>query len=377
MLLNKNHPIQIRPHNPEEPGLPKAVRERIVDTLADLQREMNANMELGGVAGEFQAPAGGGGGSGGGGDGGSRKKEEYGSFAFFGPEAIQLIKRTLRRSQGEDAPDLGIPDEGLFPMILAANPTKVVEECSRALKKNLMTDDQSFSEITTVSHEGKGEFLPPYYEVRGYTEEGKKSSTLCLVIGTSNGCQSVYKLPTRDHGSLNIASIESAIYIYLAIHFADILPVPASMILKTCDELIKIQYKIFRENTRPLLPVPSACIGRQETIRDMRKEKSRMLKEIIENKGRRSAEYYEWNIRYNGGDDKERKVILKMLERGRTRGREQEEKEQKEADDMEKDRTIAIRSLSVKRPRAGAGGGSSRGEGGGPVRRTLKKKQVK
>jgi hypothetical protein len=373
MLLNKNHPIQIRPHNPEEPGLGKEVRERIVDTLADLQREMNANMELGGIAGEFQAPPPAGSGGGGGGDGGSRKKEEYGSFAFFGPEAIQLIKRTLRRSQGEDAPNLGIPDEGFFPMILAANPTKVVEECSRALRKNLMADDQGFSEITTVSHEGKGEFLPPYYEVRGYAEDGGKSITLCLVIGTSNGCQSVYKLPTRDHGSLNIASIESAIYIYLAIHFADILPVPASMILKTCDELVQLQYKIFRENTRPLLPVPSACIGRQETIRDMRKEKSRMLKEIIENKGRRSAEYYEWNIRYNGGDEKERKVILRMLERERKREQEEEKKQaRKKADDVEKDGSITIRSLSVKRSRAGSG---SKGGGGGSVRRTLKQKR--
>jgi len=336
MLLNKNHPIQIRPHNPEEPKLPHAVRERIVDVLAELQKEMNANMELGGVAGEVEVSSEGGGSAGGGDGGSTRKKEEYGSFAFFGPEAIQLIKRTLRRSQGSDAPSLGIPDDGLFPMILAANPGKVVEECSRALRSQLKEGD--FTEITTVAQEGKGEFLPPYFEVQNKGADGKHT-TMCIVIGTSNGCQSIYRLPTREHGSLNIASIESAIYIYLAIQFADILPVPASMIFQTCDELIQLQYRIFRENTRPLLPVPSACIGRQETIRDMRKEKSRTLKEIIENKGRKSADYYEWNIRYNGGDEKERKVILRMLERGKEREREMEREleKEKEKEKLEKE----------------------------------------
>jgi hypothetical protein len=344
MLLNKNHPIQIRPHNPEEPTLPHVVRERIVDVLAELQKEMNANMELGGVAGEVEAPSGSGSGGGSaGGDGGStRKKEEYGTFAFFGPEAIQLIKRTLRRSQGSDAPSLGIPDDGLFPMILAANPGKVVEECSRALRGQLKEGD--FTEITTVAQEGKGEFLPPYFEI-----QNKGHTTMCIVIGTSNGCQSIYRLPTREHGSLNIASIESAIYIYLAIQFADILPVPASMILQTCDELIQLQYRIFRENTRPLLPVPSACIGRQETIRDMRKEKSRMLKEIIENKGRRSADYYEWNIRYNGGDAKERKVILRMLERDKEREREKERELEKERErEKEKEKLEKENHLKYK-----------------------------
>lgn len=341
MLLNKNHPIQVRPHNPEEPTLSHAVRERIVDVLAELQKEMNANMELGGVAGEVSPN----GGSAGGDGGSTRKKEEFGTFAFFGPEAIQLIKRTLRRSQGSDAPSLGIPDDGLFPMILAANPGKVVEECSRALRGQLKEGD--FTEITTVAQEGKGEFLPPYFEVQNKGADGKHT-TMCIVIGTSNGCQSIYRLPTREHGSLNIASIESAIYIYLAIQFADILPVPASMILQTCDELIQLQYRIFRENTRPLLPVPSACIGRQETIRDMRKEKSRMLKEIIENKGRRSADYYEWNIRYNGGDEKERNVILRMLERGKEREREMERKLEKEKEIESAEHTTLRRTLKAK-----------------------------
>lgn len=83
-----------------------------------------------------------------------------------------------------------------------------------------------------------------------------------------------------------------------------------------------------------------------------------MLKEIIENKGRKSAEYYEWNIRYNGGDEKERKVILRMLERGRKREREEANTEA----------GVSVRSRSVKRPRISKTDGSLQ-------RRTLKRKR--
>lgn len=284
-LVNRAHPIQTRDYKTIKPELSRPIRTSILRELVALQ--------------------------------GQRRKGEE-EFAFFGPECIDLVRRSVGRDGRKRAPEFSVPRYGLYPMLLSATPHNTVRRVVSALKtKDILGEDGT---IDFTKHEGRGEFLPSFYEIR----LGKKGPIMCLVIGTSNGCQSVYRIPARvpiENGSkktteIVIASIESCLYMFLSIRFSKILPVPASAILKMCDTLVHLHYRAFIEMKEPILPLPTKCIGAQETLYDMRKERQKALKKIFKKRGwKSSSEYYLWNIRYTGGDESLRNTILRALKK--------------------------------------------------------------
>ena len=284
-LVNRAHPIQTRDYKTIKPELSRPIRTSILRELVALQ--------------------------------GQRRKGEE-EFAFFGPECIDLVRRSVGRDGRKRAPEFSVPRYGLYPMLLSATPQNTVRRVVSALKtKDILGEDGT---IEFTKHAGRGEFLPSFYEIR----LGKKGPIMCLVIGTSNGCQSVYRIPARvpiENGSkktteIIIASIESCLYMFLSIRFSKILPVPASAILKMCDTLVHLHYRAFIEMKEPILPLPTKCIGAQETLYDMRKERQKALKKIFKKRGwKSSSEYYLWNIRYTGGDESLRNTILRALKK--------------------------------------------------------------
>lgn len=288
LLLNRAHPIQIRDYKPRKQELPKQIRVAVMKCLVSLQV--------------------------------SRKKNEE-EFAFFGPESVSLLRRSIGRDGRKRAPELGASSGEMFPMILSPSPKKTLQKVLSALRKDdtIHSSSSEGGQIVSICRKGRGEFLPNFYEIR----MGRGGPIMGLILGTSNGCQSVYHLPARvpaDDGKkthiVTIASIESCLYMYLAVRFAKNIPVPASAILKVCNRLVNLHFRAMEENKHPVLPLPTQCVGEQETIRDMRKEKQKRIKEITSSRGwRTSAEYFLWNIRYNGGDTSRRDTIFRALKR--------------------------------------------------------------
>ena len=283
-LLNRAHPIQIRDHKPTRPELSKSVRTAVLRALVNLQD--------------------------------TRKKEDE-EFAFIGPECVDLLRRSIGRDGRKRAPEFSIPRYAMYPMLISPNPKKTLRRITRTLgeEDGVLSDG---TKIHTVTRQGRGEFLPDSYEVR----IGKKGPIACFIIGTSNGCQSVYRIESRVPSSdgkrtqkVLIASIESCLYMFLSIRFAKVLPVSASAILKICDKLVHLHYKALLLDEKPILPLPTECVGDQETLNDMRKERRREITNLSKQRGwKTSAEYYLWNIRYNGGDDKLHNTIYRALE---------------------------------------------------------------
>lgn len=283
-LVNRAYPIQTREYKAIKPELAKPTRVAVLRELVALQ--------------------------------GERKKGEE-EFAFFGPECVDLVRRSVGRDGRRRPPEFTVSRRGLYPMLLSATPKNTLR---RVLKRFREKTDiiGTTGTVESVIRKGRGEFLPPFYEIR----LGNKGPILCLLVGTSNGCQSVYhitaRVPTENGGKKTqdvvLASIESCLYMFLSIRFARMLPVPASAILKICDILVHLHYKAFMEKKEPILPLPTQCIGIQETLHDMRKERRRELNKLFQTRGwKSSAEYYVWNIRYNGGDEKLRNTILRAL----------------------------------------------------------------
>jgi hypothetical protein len=285
-LVNRAHPIQTRDYKSIKPELSRSVRTAILRELVTLQ--------------------------------GERKKDEE-EFAFFGPECVDLVRRSVGRDGRKRAPEFSVPRYGLYPMLLSATPESTLRRVISALKNKSDIVGES-GIITSTTRKGRGEFLPSFHEVR----IGKKGPIVCLIIGTSNGCQSVYRIsarvPTEDGGrktkDVIIASIESCLYMFLSVRFAKVLPVPASAILKMCDTLVRLHYRSFLEKKEPILPLPTKCVGTQETLHDMRKARQRALRQMFNTRGwKSSAEYYLWNIRYTGGDESLRNTIIRALKK--------------------------------------------------------------
>lgn len=285
-LVNRAHPIHTRDYKTIKPELSRATRTAILRELVSLQGE---------------------------------RKTNDGEFAFFGPECVDLVRRSVGRDGRKRAPEFSVPRYGLYPMLLSATPKNTLRRVVAALKTqpDIVGEDGTI-EFTT--RKGRGEFLPSFHEVR----LGAGGPILCLIIGTSNGCQSVYRIPARvpiENGGRKttevvIASIESCLYMFLSVRFAKVLPVPASAILKMCDTLVRLHYKAFVEMKEPIFPLPTKCVGVQETLYDMRKERQSVLKRMAKKRGwKSSAEYYLWNVRYTGGDESLRNTILRALKK--------------------------------------------------------------
>ena len=270
-LLNNAHPIKIRNFKKRDSELTADQKHRIFTKLTDLQKDDN--------------------------------------LVFFGPECVNIIKQSLHSRR---IPILKTDNKNMFPMLLSPSPRKTLRLVLKELRKEF-----EGQEIVSVCRKGRGEFLPKFNEIRF----GKKGAVLCLIMGTNEGCQSIYRIPIKTTKSdtkhtITIASIETCLYLYLAIRMAKVLPVPASLLLKICDNLIRMHHHSLLKNKKPILPLPSTCVGSQITIKDMRSEKQKVIRSLFKEKNWKSnPKYFSWNIRYSGGDEKLRKTILRSLEK--------------------------------------------------------------
>jgi hypothetical protein len=237
-------------------------------------------------------------------------------FAFVGPEIISVVRRILqkRTTKNDTRIHIGSTPGGI--MLMSPSPERTADLIVDALGDG--GSGEGTKKFRIVKREGSGEFLGEQYVI--YSGSSKKSGReLCTIIGVHDACQSIYTIKVKHQKTLHkvrIGSVESMLYVYNALLFAkDQGSFNPHEILRSVDSLIKLHIRVLTLQKKPILPLPLECIGKQETLKDIRESKRVDIQKILAERGRTSVEYIRRNIRYDGGDKNMRRIIERAFER--------------------------------------------------------------
>jgi hypothetical protein len=244
-------------------------------------------------------------------------------FAFIGPEVLSVVKSILKKHNSAIASgSIRLDNFAGGIMIMSPNPEQTVE----------LIEQKGDGKYNIVKREGSAEFLGEQYVIYS-GDKSIKGYELCTIIGVHDACQSIYTLKVKHNTkvkSIRIGSVESMLYMYNSLMFAsDKGSLQDHDLLKMIDSLIKIHIRILKKQKKSLLPFPSECIGKQETIKDMRDAKKKDVRYILRNKGITHADYMRRNIKYDGGDSYMRGIIERSFERERKELKDLEKKNSK------------------------------------------------
>lgn len=243
-------------------------------------------------------------------------------FAFIGDFGVQVLRKTLfkRTTGGVTMPTI---QEDEFLTVVSSDPEMFVSKFIKIMVNQFAAELEGIdvSQFSVETIDSTAEFLGKYTKVFFRpTDARRKNVLLAVVLETTRSCQSVLKVKIKGHPTLTIASIESMLYLFLALLFvpkeAESTPRPPfskSEILRHADFLIRAHYRVLMQQQKPLIPLPQECIGDQLTIQKMRTEKNADIRQIIRKQGRQSADYFLRNIRYDAGDTKTRKLVEKAI----------------------------------------------------------------
>ena len=136
-----------------------------------------------------------------------------------------------------------------------------------------------------ISHTKDYKFINSFYEI-------EINGQSLLYIFTTNSCQSYNTIKSKGH-SYNIASIDTILSIYYAIEYLNESSINIVNILSYCYLLESIHSD---NKTNILKRFYFPCIGHQDTIEDIRKERDE--KYIKYRKNKKGAEYQKWFFKY-------------------------------------------------------------------------------
>ena len=136
-----------------------------------------------------------------------------------------------------------------------------------------------------ISHTKDYKFINSFYEI-------EINGQSLMYIFTTNSCQSYNKIKYEKH-YYNIASIDTILSIYYAIEFLNESSINIVNILSYCYLLESI-HSNNKTNILKRFYIP--CIGKQNTIEDIRKERDDNYIKYRKNKN--SEEYKKWFLKY-------------------------------------------------------------------------------
>tara|TARA_B110000503_G_scaffold68441_1_gene106865 strand:- start:1320 stop:2570 length:1251 start_codon:yes stop_codon:yes gene_type:complete len=136
-----------------------------------------------------------------------------------------------------------------------------------------------------ISHTKDYKFINSFYEI-------EINGQSLLYIFTTNSCQSYNKIKVKGN-YYNIASIDTILSIYHAIEYLNESSINIVNILSYCYLLASIHSN---NKTNVLKRFYLPCIGHQNTIEDIRKERDE--KYIKYRKNKQSLEYKKWFFKY-------------------------------------------------------------------------------
>ena len=199
---------------------------------------------------------------------------------FFGSYAISLYSQYMPKSlrkQLERVPDFDV---------LSEEPDKT----ANILKERL--EDDGFKNIKIVEKQAIGDIIAPHYQIL----VGK--DTIAFIYKPI-ACHS-YNIINIDGHPLKIATIDTMLSFYLAFLYSGRDYFNTDRIICMSQFLFDVQQENRLKQSGLLKRFSINCYGHQETVEEMRAEKSEKHKEL---KGKRDdPEFEEWFLRYRPSD---------------------------------------------------------------------------
>lgn len=202
---------------------------------------------------------------------------------FFGGYAVSLYSQYMPkhlRKQLEKIPDFDVLAED--PLIVA----QIVKE---------RLQDINIKDVKIIKRPAIGEIIAPHYEIR----VGKD---VVSFIYEPIACHS-YNILKQQGYTIKVATIDTMLSFYLAFLYANRPYYDKDRILCMSKYLFEVQGKNRLQQKGLLKRFSVNCMGRQETVEQMRAEKTTKFAELKDKKG--TAEYDEWFLRYRPLDKEE------------------------------------------------------------------------
>jgi len=201
---------------------------------------------------------------------------------FFGGYAVSLYSQYMPkhlRKQLEKIPDFDV---------LAEDPLIV----SQIVKERLQ--DIGVKDVKIIKRPAIGEIIAPHYEIR----VGKD---VVSFIYEPIACHS-YNVLKQQGYNIKVATIDTMLSFYLAFLYANRPYYDKDRILCMSKYLFEVQEKNRLQQKGLLKRFSINCMGHQETVEQMRAEKTTKFAELKDKKG--TPEYDEWFLRYRPLDAK-------------------------------------------------------------------------
>jgi hypothetical protein len=202
---------------------------------------------------------------------------------FFGGFATSMYAKHM--SVKERAWVKQIPDFD----VLCVDAGKCAENVGEALKA------KGVSGVSVKTHEAIGEIVPRHYQILVFDSE-----TICFVFEPV-ACHSYNQVSSSGSGGkpVNIATIDTMLSLYLAFLYAGKPYFYKERILCMAQYLFEVEQANRLEQKGVLRRFTMDCVGKQESLIDIRETKARKFREL--KKG--SREYTEWFLKYNPAVD--------------------------------------------------------------------------
>ena len=225
---------------------------------------------------------------------------------FFGAYANRMYLKDLKRFRNKNIPK--VPDFD----VLSEDP----ETTSRMIKERL--EEINIKKIKITKKPGIGEIIAPHYEVSIGPET-------VVFIYEPIACHS-YNVINLGSYKMRVATLDTMLSFYLAFVYVNRPYYDANRILCMSQFLFKVQEKNRLKQKGLLRRFSMNCYGKQETMEEMREEKSKKYTEL---KNKKNSKDYEWYfLRYlprehdrkNKSKKKKRKTKRKTRRKRKKKG---------------------------------------------------------
>ena len=237
---------------------------------------------------------------------------------FFGGYAASLYSRHMSKKDKQFIDK--IPDFD----VLAENP----KECSTIIIERL--EDAGYKNIKIVEHAPIGEIIPEHIEIR------YKNEVLGFIYKPV-ACHNYNTLKVQEK-EINVGTIDTIMSFYLAFTYAKTDYYYVDRILCMSKYLFELEQRNRLSQRGLLKRFGPKCIGKQETMENIRAKKTSKFLELQKNRG--SREYEKYFLKYTPGESK--KTSKELTEK------KQSEKSKKEPKETPVKKTVKKRSVSFR-----------------------------
>jgi hypothetical protein len=229
------------------------------------------------------------------------------SVVFFGGYAVSLYSQYMPkhlRKRLEKIPDFDV---------LAEDPLIV----SQIVKERL--EDINVKDVKIIKRPAVGEIIAPHYEIR-------VGRDVVAFIYEPLACHSYNVLKQKGY-EIKVATIDTMLSFYLAFLYANRDYYDKDRILCMSKYLFEVQEKNRLQQKGLLKRFSINCVGHQETVEEMRAEKTEKFAELKDKKG--TPEYDEWFLRYRPLDGKEKEGVSKKTKKTKLKTNKSKSKSKK------------------------------------------------